>query len=61
MATIWVKKLKERIAANPLHWVGDTCAVRCAACGGSGKKVPLYRIANYLAFRTCDTCGTVYR
>jgi len=59
MAAVWIQKLKARLAANPLFWQGN--AVRCAQCGGSGKKVPLYRITNYNEFRTCDTCGVVYR
>jgi uncharacterized protein with PIN domain len=58
---VWVQKLKAQLEANPLYCVGSTSAVRCRACGGSGKKVPLYRITNYNEFRTCDTCGKVYR
>jgi uncharacterized protein with PIN domain len=59
MAAVWLEKLKAKIAKNPLYWNG--LKVRCRDCGGSGKKVPLYRITNYNEFRTCDTCGKVWR
>lgn len=38
----------------------DQC--KCARCGGSGRKVPLYAVTNYgNEFNHCYTCGEVYR
>lgn len=57
----WLDKLKAQIAANPLYWDGNSNSVICSACGGHGKKVPLYRITNYNEFRTCKVCKVTYR
>ena len=37
----------------------QTC--KCASCGGSGRKVPLYAVTNYgNEFNHCYTCGVRY-
>lgn len=60
MAAKWVEKLKECIAANPLYFVADK--IICRDCGGTGKRVPLYRITNYgNTYNRCDACLKVYR
>ena len=55
-----VAKTKAKLAANPLYWDRpDTCL--CKACGGKGKKVPLYAVMNYGAeFNHCSKCGLHY-
>ena len=55
MATKSVERIKVRLANNPLYFV-ENGEVMCAACGGKGKKVPLYRICNYLEFQICKVC-----
>jgi hypothetical protein len=59
MAAKWVEKLKAKIAANPLFEKDGV--ITCQACGGTGKKVALYRITNYNYFNTCSVCKRVYR
>jgi hypothetical protein len=60
MAAKWVQRLKERLKINPLFWDRNELEVKCLACGGKGKKVPLYAITNYSHWHTCNTCGTRY-
>lgn len=49
-----VVAMKARLAQNPLFYVGTE--VRCKACGGKGKRVPLYAVTNYNEFHTCVGC-----
>ena len=56
----WLDTLKAKLASNPLFFNKDD-TVTCQACGGSGKKVPLYRITNYTYWNTCSICKKTYR
>lgn len=57
---VWLDKLKARVAQNPLYFMPNDI-ILCQKCGGTGKKVPMYRITNYNEFRTCSVCKVCYR
>lgn len=57
---VWIQKLKARIERNPLFFDEDG-KVRCQQCGGTGRRVPLYRITNYNEFRKCAVCGIEHK
>jgi hypothetical protein len=51
-------QVKERLARNPLHFVGKSTAVACSKCRPvkTGKAVPFYMVMNYNEFHTCTDC-----
>lgn len=58
MATKSVERIKARLKENPLYWDYPDYTVKCAKCGGTGKKVPLYRVTNYgRSFSVCKVCN----
>lgn len=62
---IWQQKLQEKLAANPLRFVGKTTTVKHEKCFApseeKGKKVALYQVTNYTCFHTCAACGVSVR
>lgn len=60
---VWQQKLKVKLEADPLCFVGDTHHVKHVRCLLSGEKrgklVTLLGLVNY-SFNTCEACkGTI--